>query len=135
MSKASPGKSKTGRPSDYDPAFCERVIELGKEGASKAEMAAEIGCARSTFQLWEETHPEFSVAVKDAVGWSQAWWEKQGRLATFKSEGFNATSFIFNMKNRFPGDWKDKVEQDQTIKGEMVHEIRRTIVRPKHSDR
>jgi hypothetical protein len=125
-----------GRPTDYDPAFCERVIELGREGASKAEMSAELGCARSTFALWEEAHTEFSEAVKEAVNLSQAWWEKQGRIATFGGiEGFNSTSFIFNMKNRFPGDWKDKVEQDQTIKGEMVHEIRRTIVRPGHTDR
>lgn len=125
-----------GRPTDYEPDFCARVIELGKEGASKAEMAADLGCARSTFTLWEETHAEFSGAVKHAVDLSQAWWEKNGRLATFGgTEGFNATSFIFNMKNRFPADWKDKVEQDQTIKGEMVHEIRRTIVRPEHTNR
>lgn len=25
-----------GRPTDYDPAYCERVIGLGKEGKSKA---------------------------------------------------------------------------------------------------
>lgn len=125
-----------GRPSDYDAAYCEQVIELGRTGASKAEMAAEVGCARSTFALWEEAHPEFSEAVKHAVDLSQAWWEKQGRLATFGgTEGFNATSYIFNMKNRFSADWKDKVEQDQTVRGEMVHEIRRTIVRPGHPDR
>jgi hypothetical protein len=125
-----------GRPSDYDPAFCERVIELGKDGASKAEMAAELGCARSTFALWEETHPQFSEAVKDAVGWSQAWWEKQGRIATFGgTDGFNATAFIFNMKNRFPADWRDKVEQEQSGKLDHVHEIRRVIVRPGYPDR
>ncbi len=125
-----------GRPTDYDESFCERVIELGKEGASKAEMAAELGIVRQTLDNWCEAHSEFMDAVKQAVSWSQAWWEKQGRVATFGgTEGFNATSFIFNMKNRFPSDWKDKVEQDQTVKGEMVHEIRRTIVRPEHTDR
>ena len=124
-----------GRPSDYDESYCERVVELGKEGASKAEMAAELECARSTFALWEQQHPEFSEAVKDAVGWSQAWWEKQGRIATFGgTDGFNATAFIFNMKNRFPADWKDKVEQDQTVKGEMVHRIERVVVRPNAND-
>ena len=122
-----------GRPTDYDPAYCERVIELGRTGASKAEMAAELDCARSTFALWEQAHAEFSEAVKAAVDLSQAWWEKNGRLATFGgTDGFNATSFIFNMKNRFPADWKDKVEQEQSGKLEHVHEIRRTIVRPDH---
>lgn len=120
-----------GRPTDYDPAFCDRVIELGRQGASKAEMAAELECARSTFALWEGAHEEFSEAVKHAVDLSQAWWEKNGRLATFGgTEGFNATSFIFNMKNRFPADWKDKVEQEQSGKIDHTHEIRRVIVRP-----
>ena len=120
-----------GRPTDYDPAFCEQVIELGKTGASKAEMAAECGVTRQTLDNWAEAHPEFLGAVKEAVAWSQAWWEKQGRIATFGgTDGFNATAFIFNMKNRFPGDWKDKVEQEQSGKVDHVHEIRRTIVRP-----
>lgn len=124
------------RPSDYDPAYCDTVIELGKTGASKAEMAAELGCARSTFALWEGAHPEFSEAVKDAVSWSQAWWEKQGRIATFGGvDGFNSTAFIFNMKNRFPSDWKDKQEVDQNVKGEMVHKVERHIVRPDNTDR
>lgn len=125
-----------GRPSDYDPAFCERVIDLGKEGASKAEMAAELGVVRQTLDNWCDAHPEFLDAVKEALGYSQAWWEKQGRLATFGgADGFNATSYIFNMKNRFPSDWRDKQEVDQNVKGEMVHEIRRTIVRPDNPDR
>ena len=114
-------KRSVGRPSTYDPAFCEKVIELGKEGASKAEMAAECGAARSTFDDWLEANPEFSYAVKEALFFSQAWWEKQGRIATFGGiEGFNATSFIFNMKNRFPDDWREKSEQ--TVNMKVSHE-------------
>ena len=41
----------------------------------------------------------------------EAWWEAHGRLATFRSEGFNATSYIFNMTNRFGADWKREAEQ------------------------
>ncbi|MEQ9634612.1 MAG: hypothetical protein RLW68_00860 [Devosia marina] len=103
------------RPTTYDPAYCEQVLELGKEGASKAEMAFALGCARSTFALWEETHPEFSEAVKTAVGFSQGWWESQGRKSVFgATPNFNATAFIFNMKNRFPADWRDKQEVEQS---------------------
>lgn len=32
-----------GRPSDYDPAYCDLVIEMGKKGYSVVEMATEIG--------------------------------------------------------------------------------------------
>ena len=48
---------------------------------------------------------------------SQGWWEMKGRQATVgEVEGFNATSFIFNMKNRFKEDWRDKQEVDNTHK-------------------
>ena len=114
-------KRSVGRPSDYDAKFCETVIALGQEGASKAEMAAGCGVTKQTLDNWCEAHPEFFGAVKEAVAFSQAWWEKQGRIATFGGiEGFNATSFIFNMKNRFPDDWREKSEQ--TVNMNVSHE-------------
>lgn len=105
--------AKVGRPTKYDPKFCDRVIEMGKYGASKAEMALTLDVALSSFKLWEQQHEEFSAAVKKATELSQGWWERVGRQATIgEVEGFNATSFIFNMKNRFKEDWRDKVETD-----------------------
>ena len=104
-----------GRPTKYKPEFCERVIECGKDGMSKAEMAAELDVAYSTFDLWQEVHPEFSEAVKDAVARSQAWWEKLGRTGAM-GEDINATVWIFNMKNRFRADWADRSQTELTGK-------------------
>lgn len=107
-----------GRPSIYDPAMCERVVECGREGMGVAEMAAEIGISRETFNAWRKSRPEFSDAVKEAVALSQAWWEKQGRMATFGAiDGFNATSYIFQMKNRFRDDWRDKHDLEHSGPG------------------
>lgn len=107
------------RPSTYDEAFCEQVIELGREGASKAEMAHALGCSRQTMDNWASAHPEFLDAVKEATEASQGWWESEGRKATFGAKpGFNATSYIFNMKNRFPADWQEK----QSIVHTITHE-------------
>ena len=104
---------KRGQPTKYNPAFCERVIEMGKYGASKVEMACKLAISRDSFDVYEKTHKEFSEAVKEAIAYSQAWWEEKGRNATFGGvDGFNATSFIFNMKNRFAADWKDKRETE-----------------------
>lgn len=104
-----------GRPSIYDPAMCDRVVECGREGMGVAEMSAEIGISRETFNAWRKSRPEFSDAVKEAVALSQAWWEKQGRMATFGAiDGFNATSYIFQMKNRFRDDWRDKHEMEHS---------------------
>lgn len=104
-----------GRPSKYKPEFCGRVIEMGKYGASFHEMALEMDIHIDTFIEWRKVHPEFSVAVNQARTSSQGWWEKIGRTATVgQVEGFNATAFIFNMKNRFKDDWRDKQEIDNT---------------------
>jgi hypothetical protein len=103
------------RPTDYDPAYCEKVVDLGRSGASKAEMAHALGCTRQTMDNWAAAHPEFLDAVKEAVEASQGWWESEGRKATFgATPNFNATSFIFNMKNRFPADWRDKQDHELT---------------------
>lgn len=76
-------------------------------------MALELDIHYSTFDDWQNNNPEFSDAVKAAEKISQGWWEREGRKATFGGcEGFNATSYIFNMKNRFKDDWRDKQEQD-----------------------
>jgi len=104
-----------GRPSLYDPAFCDKVIEVGIDGGSLAEMAEACDVERHTLNAWMEAHPEFSTAVKRGLQKAQVWWERQGKIATFGgAEGFNATSYIFNMKNRFKEDWRDKVEQEHS---------------------
>ena len=118
-----------GRPSKYDPAFCEAIIAAGEEGQTLAEMAATIGVDRSTLKDWTDQHPDFSRAVKIGLDRAQAWWERQGRVATFGGcDGFNATSYIFQMKNRFKEDWRDKVEQERTGEQTHIHEVRRVIV-------
>ena len=102
-----------GRPTKYKPEFCERVIELGKQGASKVEIAAELGVHYHAFLNWQDKYPEFAQSVSEASRLCQAWWERKGREATFGGcEGFNATAFIFNMKNRFPDSWRDRKEQE-----------------------
>lgn len=103
-----------GRPTKYKPEMCDKIVELGKIGASKHEMAMELDISIDTFMVWQTENKQFSEAVKQAIDLSQAWWEKNGRIATFGGcDGFNATSFIFNMKNRFKDDWRDKQESEQ----------------------
>lgn len=123
-----------GRPSKYDPAMCETVIKCGREGMGKAEMAAELGIAYSNFDRWQHEHPEFQDAVKEAVRQSQAWWEKMGRVSTFGgTDGFNATSYIFQMKNRFRADWNDTVKSEHSGPdgGAIIQKIERVIIDPK----
>lgn len=123
-----------GRPSEYKPEYCDRLLEMGEQGMSKAEMAAELGIAYDTFNRWQNERADFSASVKEAVRRSQAWWEKQGRIATFGGvEGFNATSYIFQMKNRFREEWNDTIRQDHS--GEIgIRKVEVQFVRPEAKD-
>lgn len=115
-----------GRPSKYDPAFCDKVIEVGSQGGTLAEMADALDISRSTLNEWIKEREEFSYAVKRGIEKAQAWWERNGRKATFgESPGFNATSWIFNMKNRFKDEWRDKVEQEHSGEMGVVVNIKR----------
>lgn len=105
-----------GRPTKYKPEFCDRVVELGRQGASKAEMALDLDIAMSTFDVWQNEKSDFSEAVKRAEEFSRGWWEMKGRLATFDSKDFNPTSYIFQMKNRFSEHWRDKRETEHSGK-------------------
>lgn len=126
-----------GRPTKYKPEFCDVVIEVGEEGETLVGMAEACDVDRATLNNWMEEHPEFFSAVKRGLQKSQAWWERQGRLATFgATPGFNPTSYIFNMKNRFKDDWRDKVESDLTSSdGTMTPQIiERVIVKANDAD-
>ena len=86
----------------------------------KAEIAAELGVTRDTLWRWGNEKEEFSDALKVAYEAGLAWWERKGREATFGGvEGFNATSYIFQMKNRFREDWKDKHDHQVDLTGSV----------------
>lgn len=103
--------AKVGRPTKYRKEMIDTLDALGFEGEGMAEAAVALGICRDTFNEWQKEKKEFSDAVKRFHQRSQAWWETKGRAGIFgKTEGFNATGYIFQMKNRFPADWRDKVE-------------------------
>lgn len=110
--------SKIGRPTKYDPSMIEIASDLFDEGASKAEVCLTIGICFETFENYQKKYPDFSEAVKRGLQISQGWWEMKGRKASMGGvEGFNATAYIFNMKNRFKHDWKDKHEVEHSGEG------------------
>lgn len=107
-----------GRPTDYRPEYCERVIELGRLGMSVVEMAADIGVARNTLeQLWPAANPEFLQALTHARECSQAWWESMGRTNLIippQTGQFQASVWSRSMAARFPKDWREKNETAHT---------------------
>lgn len=104
-----------GCPSSYDPAFCDRIIELGEQGASVAEMAYELGVVKQTLFNWSERHGEFLDAFTRAKLASQVWWERKGRSGVEKSSSeFQGNLWSRNMAARFPDDWREKKELEHS---------------------
>lgn len=115
-------KNPVGRPTKYDPKWMlDKVIEVGRRGGTHAEMAIELGIARETFYTWRDTHEDFLDAIKIADAASQVWWERAARNgAVGLINGWNPTTYIFHMKNRFRHDYKDKPEVEVNIPVQMA---------------
>lgn len=112
--------SAGGRPSLYEPAYCEQVIEWGKLGKSKAWMCANLNVSRQTVEDWAKAHPEFLDAITHAMLLSQAWWEDLGQENIVAAPGqgsLNGAVYSRSMAARFPADWREKTEQK--IEGKM----------------
>jgi len=108
-----------GRPTKYDPKYCDEIIEFMKDGRSIVAFAAHIEVADVTLYEWKKVHPEFSRAIKVAMAKCQSWWEDQGRMGlhTGRGEGFSQSAWIFNMKARF--GYRDKQELDVNHEGKI----------------
>lgn len=123
-----------GRPSEYRPEYCERVIELGRLGMSVVEMASEIGVSRTTLETsWTAAHPEFLRALGLARECSQAWWESMGRsnLIMNKDAGtFQASVWSRSMAARFPKDWRENKGVELTGKDGADLNLTVTFVEP-----
>lgn len=121
------------RPSEYQPEYCDLVVEFGKQGKSLAWMAAEFGVSRECMYEWMRVHPQFSDAMARGRAASQQWWEDAGQNGMM-GPGFNASIWSRSMAARFPDDWREKNETALTGAngGPLeIKEIRRTVVDPK----
>ena len=104
-------KRPIGRPSTYDPTYCERVLSLAEDGRSEAEIAKALGVPRTTMRSWGDQHPEFSSALAHARDLSLAWWEEQGRRGINRGSEFNASLYAKCVAGRFPDEpYRERVQ-------------------------
>ena len=107
-----------GRPSKYDPKYCEMLIEHMSKGYSFESFGAVIGSNRDTLYEWAKRHSEFSDAKKHANDRCLEFWEKQGIEGLYSYEDgpkLNSSVWIFNMKHRHR--WRDRHEEEEKKEG------------------
>lgn len=58
----------------YTPDFDTRVVEMGRQGFSRAERAVGLGVNLGEFEGMMEAHPSFAAAVRRADEACWVWW-------------------------------------------------------------
>ena len=110
-------KRSVGRPTTYDPAYCEKVVELGRLGKSIEQICYILNTPVRTLYEWRDRHPDFSQALSDAKEFEQAWWEEQASsymVETKDGPKLNATLWSRSMAARFPKKYREQVKQEIT---------------------
>lgn len=106
---------KRGQPTKFRPEYCQKLKDFMSKGYSFLAFAAEVGVNQDTLYQWQKDQPSFSEAVKEANELSRRALETiMIGNATGKLKG-NAAASIFLLKNRFPKQWRDRQEIDQTV--------------------
>ncbi len=96
-----------GRPTNYQPEFCDGIVEYMGQGFSKTAFAGHIGVCHDTIIEWAKVHPEFSDAVKRGKAARTSSLER-GLLEN--ELGPKVTARIFALKNASPEEWRDRHE-------------------------
>lgn len=110
-------KRPVGRPSLYDPAYVDQVIELGKIGKSTEAIGAILGVGTKTLYNWRDEHPEFLHALELAKEYELHWWEDIAQthmIENKESDKINASIWSRSMAARFPKKYRESVKQEIT---------------------
>jgi transposase-like protein len=110
-------KRPVGRPTLYDPAYCSKVVDLGRIGKSVEQIAAILDVSLRTMYSWRDAHEEFLHALDDAKTYEQAWWEEQASaymVENKESDRLNATLWSRSMAARFPKKYRESTKQEIT---------------------
>lgn len=145
-----------GRDSLYDDSMNAMARKLALLGLNDEEMAGFFGIHVSTYYRWQNENPAFREAVNDGKTIADAnvaeslYKRATGehvhveKVYTNRQTGEKATIKVLTyipgesgaalnwLKNRQRRRWKDSTEVEHT--GEVVHNIRRQIVRPNAND-
>ena len=106
-----------GRPSLYDPAYCDKVVELGALGKSVEQISSNLGVSLRTMYTWRDAYPEFLHALEQAKEAEQTWWEDQAHAYMLEHKDgakLNASIWSRSMAARFPKKYRESVKQEIT---------------------
>jgi hypothetical protein len=108
----------TGRPSKYDPAYCDVAVDAMARGHSVTGTAGLLRVSKDTIYEWMLQHSEFSAAIKVGKACRVAMLEHK-LLST--DMGVGVTAAIFALKNADPDEYKDLFQQESRVSVQIEH--------------
>ena len=106
-----------GRPTLFDPSYCDKVVELGALGKSVEQISSNLGVSLRTMYTWRDAYPEFLHALDEAKAAEQTWWEDQAQAYMLEHKDgakLNASIWSRSMAARFPKKYRESVKQEIT---------------------
>lgn len=122
-------KGPGGRPTKYDPAYAELLLQHLSEGHTLKSFAGRVKVHPDTIHKWRDAHPEFFDALAIGKASSLYFYEQAGIQGLFSetirekgpdgtstthSKTINAPVLQFFMKNMH--NWRDKIDQEVEVK-------------------
>lgn len=110
----------------FDPAMCDQMIAMGKEGASQKMMWSQLGISKTTAETWKKKHPEFNEALEIALVHAQSYWETQ-LLANVENKNYNSRLVEIALRGQFQSDYREtrdtKIDAKVEVKVDFQKEI------------
>ena len=94
------------------------LIELGKQGASKKMMYAEIGISANTAMRLKKDDPFFAETLDMAVVHAQAYWERE-ILANVGNKAFNSRLAEIALRGQFAEDYRENRDIKAEVKADV----------------
>ncbi|HEY3797960.1 MAG TPA: hypothetical protein VGL58_06360 [Caulobacteraceae bacterium] len=85
----------------FDPSFVERALAAGREGKSRAEIAAQLGLGTKALAALEAANKDFAAALDLADAEARAWWDRLPREAVTQGGTFHPTAWAKAVTHRF----------------------------------
>ena len=107
---------KGGRPTAYEPEYCQTVLDDAALGHTLGATAARIGVSRSTLLAWVHRFPEFDEAVALAKCIRQRFYE--GHFIDMARRGGDSTRMSavkLALLNLGGEDWKERLSVGREV--------------------
>lgn len=99
-------KRPQGRPTKYDPAYCDLVVADAAMGFSLTAFAGGIQIDRDTVTEWRKVHPDFDAACRAAKAVRARFLETGIMKEDIPGPAMNARKFA--LVNCAEEDWREK---------------------------